>query len=128
MSADGDIEVLSLMRTPSGHLTNLSLSGSGSGNVAETLTQNSFRHTLALFRPAGQTQQGFARVINRSDRAGTVSIWGADDEGDRRGPITHSLDAHATRHFNSEDLERGNAEKGLSGGLGTGVGDWRLEL
>ena len=85
-------------------------------------------HTLALFRPAGQTQQGFARIINRSRRAGTVRIWGVDDSGRRRGPITLSLDARATRHFNSQDLETGNAAKGLSGSLGNGTGDWRLEL
>ena len=86
------------------------------------------RHTLALFRPAGQTQQGFARIINRSGHAGTVQIWGTDDAGKRRGPVRLSLDALATRQFNSGDLERGNAAKGLSGGLGNGTGDWRLEL
>ena len=31
-------------------------------------------------------------------------------------------------HFNSDDLESGNADKGLSGGVGDGQGDWRLEL
>ena len=86
------------------------------------------RHTLPLFRPAGQTQQGFARIINRSHRAGTVRIDATDDAGRRHGPSTLSLDARATRHFNSEDLEEGNASKGLSGGLGQGTGDWRLEL
>ena len=34
----------------------------------------------------------------------------------------------ATRHFNSGDLEDGNASKGLTGGLGDGSGDWRIEL
>ena len=86
------------------------------------------RHTLALFRPDGQSQQGFARVINRSNRAGTVRIWGTDDAGNRRGPVSLRLNAEATRHFNSEDLEGGNAAKGLSGRLGNGQGDWRLEL
>ena len=86
------------------------------------------RHALAVFRPAGQTQQGFARIINRSNRSGTVRIWGTDDAGNRRGPVSLRLDAEATRHFNSEDLEAGNAAKGLSGRLGNGQGDWRLEL
>ena len=31
-------------------------------------------------------------------------------------------------HFNSDELEQGNAAKGLSGGVGDGEGDWRLEL
>ena len=86
------------------------------------------RHALALFRPAGHAQQGFARIINRSHRAGTVRIWGTDDAGDRRGPISLWLEAGVTRHFNSDDLEAGNPGKGLSGSLGNGVGDWRLEL
>ena len=38
------------------------------------------------------------------------------------------LGARQTRHFNSGDLERGNAAKGLSGGLGEGEGYWRLSL
>ena len=99
----------------------------GGMRVARTLAAPTL-HTLALFRPAGQTQQGFARIINRSRRAGTVRIWGTDDDGSRRGPINLRLEADATRHFNSEDLEAGNAAKGLSGGLGNGVGDWRLEF
>ena len=31
-------------------------------------------------------------------------------------------------HFNSDDLENGNPSKGLPNGLGSGQGDWRLEL
>ena len=93
--------------------------------VAGTLATPS-RHTLALFRPAGQAQQGFARIVNHSDRAGTVHIWGTDDTGEQRGPVTLSLNARVARQFNSGDLERGEA--GLSAGLGDGVGDWRLEL
>ena len=31
-------------------------------------------------------------------------------------------------HFNSDDLEQGNARKGLEGGTGPGEGSWRLEL
>ena len=95
--------------------------------VVRTLTE-SVRHTLALFRPAGQTQQGFARILNRSNRAGTVRITGTDDSGDRRDPINLRIEGGAARHFNSDDLEGGNATKGLSGNLGDGEGDWRLEL
>ena len=86
------------------------------------------RHTLPLFPPSGQARQGLARIINLSDRAGTVRIHGTDDAGRRHGPIILSLDARETRHFNSDDLEAGNVSKGLLGGLGNGTGDWRLEL
>ena len=123
VTADGDIEVMSLVRTPTGHLTNLSVSG-----LRRTGAVVPARHTLPLFPPAGQARQGLARIVNRSDRAGTVRIHGTDDTGRRRGPITLSLEARAVGHFSSEDLERGNASKGLSDGLGRGSGDWRLEL
>ena len=95
--------------------------------VARTLASSTV-HTLPLFRPAGQDQQGFARIINRSNRGGTASITGTDDAGRRRGPVGLWLDAGATRHFNSDDLEGGNDAKGLSGAFGNGTGDWRLEL
>ena len=85
-------------------------------------------HALPLFRPAGQTPQGVARIINHSDRAGTVRIVATDDAGRVRGPVILDLDPGATRHFDSDDLEEGNASKGLSGALGDGTGDWRLEL
>ena len=85
-------------------------------------------HVIPLFMPAGDVQEGFARVINHSVRAGTARITGTDDEGESHGPVTLSLAARQTRHFNSGDLEAGNAGKGLSGGLGDGQGNWRLRL
>lgn len=51
------------------------------------------------------------------------------DDANRDYPAsTLSLDAEQTKHFNSEDLESGNENKGLSGGTGAGDGDWRLAL
>ena len=38
------------------------------------------------------------------------------------------MQAKASRHFNSEDLESGNEDKDLPDGVGDGDGDWRLEL
>ena len=57
-----------------------------------------------------------------------MRITGIDDAGVEHGPVTLTLDARATAHFNSGDIEQGNEEKGLSGGLGDGEGDWRLRL
>ena len=86
-------------------------------------------HTLPLIIASGHPfQQGFVRIINHSDRAGTVQIRAIDDSGQRFSLITLSLPAMATRHFNSDDLETGNSFKGLSGGVGDGEGNWRLEL
>ena len=91
------------------------------------LAQN--KHTLPLFISAShQSLQGFARIINLSERDGEVSIRAIDDTGERFGPVTLSLEAKATRHFNSDELRDGNAEKGLSDGVGSGQGNWRLEL
>ena len=87
-------------------------------------------HSLPLVMAADNTmsQQGFVRIINRSDRSGKVSIQAIDDDGRRFGPIDLSLAARQTRQFNSQDLEGGNSAKGLSGGVGNGTGNWRLEL
>ena len=84
---------------------------------------------IPLVPPASNsTQLGFVRVVNRSEDAGTVSIEAIDDSGERFGPISLSLGAKETAHFNSTDLEQGNASKGLTGGVGDGEGNWRLEL
>ncbi|MDE0661591.1 MAG: hypothetical protein OXI79_18290 [Gammaproteobacteria bacterium] len=91
--------------------------------VAET------NHTVPLFPSASDaTRQGFVRVINHSVLDGEVRILAVDDSGGRVDPITLGVDGRETVHFNSDDLELGNDGKGLSGGVGSGEGDWRLEL
>jgi hypothetical protein len=91
------------------------------------LAQNS--HTLPLFMPASNmAQQGFVRIINHSDQAGTVTIHAIDDSGQEAGPVTLSLEANETKHFNSGNLEQGNSDKGLSGSTGSGQDNWRLKL
>ena len=87
------------------------------------------QHSIPLVMSADNaTQQGFLRVINRSGRAGRVRIDAFDDDGRRYSPVDLRLDARQTRHFNSMDLEDGNSGKGLSRGIGSGSGDWRLHL
>ena len=112
----------------------------GTESVANPLQVNaasgsaaSRTHRIALFpsasRQAGEMgYQGFARITNRSDGSGTVEIDAYDDEGNHHGPLTLDLDPGATVHFNSDDLEEGNPDKGLTGATGAGSGDWRLEL
>ena len=73
--------------------------------------------------------EGFIRVINRSPDPGTVRITAYDDAGaPGMEAVTLSLAANQRRHFNSGDLENGNANKGLAGAVGNGEGDWRLTL
>ena len=78
---------------------------------------------LALFPRASDTvREGFARVINHDGEAGEVSIEAVDDTGARLGPVTLFIEAGETAHFNSGDLEDGNAAKGLPVGVGSGEG------
>ena len=92
------------------------------------LAQNT--RTLPLFMSASDmARQGFVRIINRSDRDGTVTIYAIDDSGVEAGPVTLTLAAKQTTHLNSGDLENGAPpSKRLSGTIGSGQGNWRLKL
>ena len=86
-------------------------------------------HTVPLFPATSYGgPQGFVRVINHADVPGEITIDAFDDTGRWHGPVLLSVGAAATVHFNSDDLQRGNAAKGLSGRTGSGAGDWRLTL
>ena len=86
-------------------------------------------HLVPLFPAASDAAlQGFVRVVNRSGDAGEVQVDAIDDTGVSYGPLTLSIDGHRTAHFNSDDLEAGNAGKSLRGSTGAGEGDWRLTL
>lgn len=120
VSSDNRIMVVSLLESPTGHLTNLS-----------TLPPRRIDapQRVSMFPVASHpTQQGFLRVINRTAEDGEVSISAFDESGSSRGPITLAVGASETIHINSNDLEEGNSVKGLSDGLGTGEGSWRLSL
>lgn len=83
--------------------------------------QDAFAETqsVPLFLSASNDlQQGFVRVVNRSDESGEAVIHAIDDSGRRFGPVRLALDAGTTRHFNSDDLETGNPSKGLAEGIG----------
>ena len=86
-------------------------------------------HTLPLVMAgSNQAQEGLVRIINHSERAGTVDIVAIDDTGERFGPVTLSLDALEAVNLEAVDLEEGNMELNLSGGVGDGEGNWHLEL
>ena len=118
VTSDAGIHAMSLLRSPTGHLTNLSTSPQDDGDT----------HAVAMFPPnMASGPQGFVRVINRGDEAGEVSINAFDDDGKAYETLTLAIEAQQTRHFNSKDLEEGSESKGLVG-TGAGQGDWRLEL
>ena len=99
------------------------------GLVALAAPARAAEHSLPFVLPAGnEALEGFVRIVNRSDRSGEVEIRAVDDAGKEFGPISLSIGADSSRHFNSEDLESGNTDKGLSDGVGDGQCNWRLEL
>ena len=112
---------MSLLESPTGHLTNLS--GGPVPVVSDT-------HVVPLFPAAADAagRQGFVRVVNQEDRAGAVTVTAFDDTGRDHGSVKLELGASATAPFNSSDLEQGNPDKGLTGGVGAGTGDWRLAV
>lgn len=124
IGSEPHLEVMSLLASPTGHLTNLSTAPSSeipSGDGRK-------RHRVFLFPAAAETREGFARVVNRGRDEASIRIDAYDDEGNVHGPATLVVNAGQTAHFNSRDLELGNVDKGLSEGVGQGTGSWRLEL
>ena len=84
-------------------------------------------HEVPLMRAAGGFQQGFVRV-EAFDAGGEVRIEAWDDSGHRAETIL-TIRAGSVQGFNSDDLELGNASKGLATGIGMPMsGDWRLRL
>ena len=97
-------------------------------NFRQAKTQQATAHMLPFVTPASNlSQEGLVRIVNHSDRAGRVSITAIDDRGQRFGPVSLALDALQALNFTSRQLESG-AVAGLSGGIGDGYGNWRLEL
>ena len=111
---------MSLLSSPTRHLTNLSTSaGTGAPGM----------HRIAVFASASDpSRQGFARIINHSNEDGEVRIDAYDDAGTHRGPLTLTIGAGRTVHFNSGHLEGEEAHPILSGSTGAGEGSWRLDL
>ena len=73
LSSTLDLEVMSLIRTPDGFLTNLS------GMVDEN---GSSEFVIYFGNPASDTtRQTFLRIINISNQTGTVTLAGIDDVG-----------------------------------------------
>ncbi len=123
VAATWPLSASSWLESPSGHLSNLSAPPLRAA-AGETLRLPLFPSAM---NPAGR--EGFARVANMTAAEGVVDIEAVDDAGVRAGPVRLQLAARATMHFNSEDLENGNAKKGLASGVGAPTkGAWRLEL
>ena len=92
--------------------------------------QETYRPTVPLMLPATDSfLQSFVRLINKSNQAGEVRITAVDDGGTVYDTVTVQLAALQTFHFNSGDLTDGNANKGISEGIGSPrQGNWRLQI
>ncbi|MYB39018.1 MAG: hypothetical protein F4Y26_16865 [Gammaproteobacteria bacterium] len=86
-------------------------------------------YQLPLFPSSSDVhmREGVARIVNRGYRAVDVSIEAFNDEGMSYGPVTLAIGARSAVQFTSSDLEMGNGSA-LSGGIGVGMGTWRLQL
>ena len=129
VTSDQSIQVMNLLSSPAGHLTNLS---TVPDNAQPDEGGATFTHGVPLFLSArsftGEGRQSFVRIINHAGEGGSVRIDAFDDDGMQYGPLTLEIGAGETVHFNSDDLEQGNADKGLTGATGSGEGSWRLAL
>ena len=127
VTATQPITVMSLLKSATGHLTNLS--SSPEAEIEDRpFYYNHIPHTvIPLFMAADSRNQSFARIINRSDGDGTVIVRAKDDSGTVRGIFRVPIGANQVLHFNSDDMEYGNADKGIDG-VGDGIGDWRLAV
>ena len=87
-------------------------------------------YTVPLFVPAATlgAPQGVLRILNGNDASGTVTVYGIDDAGTRSGPATFTLNSRAAAEFTATELANGSAASGLTGSLGAGTGDWRIEI
>ena len=75
------------------------------------------------------TREGFVRIVNESQESGSVRVFAFDDSGHAPDPIEIPLGRGQVVHFNSNDLENGNVDKGIEVGVGGPVqGDWTLDI
>ena len=125
VAANAPLLVSSLLESGAGRLTNLSTVPDGAETGADGETTRHLPLFLSAGNPAGQ---GFVRIVNRGVDAASIRVHPYDDAGLGHGPVTLSVGAGATVHFNSDDLELGNPAKGMPDGVGAGHGDWRLVL
>ena len=121
VSAEFDLTVMSLVRTPSGFLTNLSSTTPVDVDVNQ----------VWIFNPASNTnQRSSLRLVNMSGAQGSVTISGIDDAGNSApdGEVIFNIPAGSAMAISAIDLENGNADLGLVGSLGDGAGKWRLKV
>ena len=122
VASEQPIRVMSLVQSPSGHLANHSTAPANRDGAAVLVP-------LLLSASDAHGRQGLLRIVNRSGRAGTVRIEAFDDSDWSYEQLALTIASGAAVNLSSDDLELGNAFKGLAGSTGPArAGDWRLRL
>ncbi|MEE2736051.1 MAG: zinc-dependent metalloprotease family protein, partial [Pseudomonadota bacterium] len=112
-----NLEVMSLVRTPDGFLTNLSRTAPLSAGVSEVF----------IFNPASNTnQRSSLRIVNTSSQQASVTIQGFDDTGAASSNVTFNIIGNSALSITSQELESGSTK--FVGALGDGAGKWRLKI
>lgn len=91
-----------------------------------------FNGTTLIFQnvnPGGNlTAQSMLRLTNNNATSCAVEIDAKDDAGLHSDSAKMVLGAHKSVQLFGEDLEGGNASKGLTGGFGDGTGKWYVRV
>ena len=112
-----NLEVMSLVRTPDGFLTNLSGTVRVSAGISDVF----------IFNPASNTnQRSSLRIVNTSSQQGSVTIQGFDDTGAASSTVTFNIIGKSAMSITSQELESGSSK--FVGALGDGAGKWRLQI
>lgn len=118
-----DVEVLGYVRAPDGLLTSM-----------HDLAPEAFTtHHVWMFNPGGnQRQVSRLRLVNPTNVNMTALVYGRDDavayDANFERRVGIALPAHQTREFTAAQLESGDAEGIVGGGLGDGNGKWWLSV
>jgi hypothetical protein len=120
ISSTDTLEVMSLIETPDGFLTNLSRAAPASGTD----------HEILVFNPGSNTdRRSTVRIANDGDSQAAITISGYDDTGaEGDSEVRLNLSAGRSISITALDLENGNSDLGLTGALGDGEGKWRLTV
>ena len=122
--------MMSLLQSPAGHLTNISTRAAASAWRVRAYNswERGGRYRVPLLPSASGEIHGFLRIANLSVRRKmAISLRAFDASGTEHEPILLTLRRGETLLLNSADLEQGNTAKGVYG-IGTGIGDWHLEV
>jgi hypothetical protein len=84
---------------------------------------------LVVANPASnKNQQTFVRFVNPSAESVDVELYGTDDSGiaSKSPPVSFTLAAGESKQMTAQDLENGNATKGLESSMCDGAGKWQI--